>query len=124
MALDNITLADGQGVPVNHTFSYVGSQGNRVIRNDLAAPLEEPISLSIAHSDTKINGAPSKSHLWRIDRTFLDADGVTPYKVNIRVMADIPNSVLTDARVDDLAAFVRNWFTSTNARNWARGSVG
>lgn len=124
MALNDITLNDGQGTPVAHTFTYIATQGNRVIRADLAAAPETPLQMTIAHSETKINGAPGKSHLQRFDKTVLDADGVTPHKANMRLCADVPNAVLSDALADDLAAFIRNWATSANVRAWLKGSVG
>lgn len=124
MALADITLADGQVSPANHVFTYIGTQSNRVIRSELAADLEEPLLLTFAHSDTKISGASAKSHLMRIDKTVLDTDGVTALKANIRMMCDMPNAILTDALADDFAAYIRNWATSANVRNWLRGSVG
>lgn len=124
MALADITLADGQGTPANHVFTYISTQSNRVIRSELAAPPEQPLLLTFAHSETKISGANGKSHLMRIDKTVLDTDGITQYKANIRLAADIPNSILTDGLADDLAAYIRNWATSANVRNWLRGSVG
>lgn len=124
MALADITLADGQASPVNHVFTYVATQGARVIRAELAAPPEQPQTFVMAHSEATRKGVKVKSHLARFDLTVLDSDGVTPHEVNIRVMADIPNAVLSDALVDNLSAFVRNWLSSANTRAWARGSVG
>jgi hypothetical protein len=89
----------------------------------MAAPLEEPLILTVAHSDTKISGASAKSHLVRWDKTKLDADGVTGLKANIRLMLDVPNAVLTDALVEDLAAYLRNFATAENLKAIARGSV-
>jgi hypothetical protein len=123
MALADIVLNDGQGTPVAHTFTYVSTVGNRVIRADFAAPVEQPIKLSIAHQDQKIAGAPAKSHLARIDLTLLDADGVTPHTANVRMMVDVPNAILSDALADDMAAYFRNWLTSANMRALLRGSV-
>lgn len=124
MALADITLNDGQGTPVAHTFQYVQTSGNRIIRSELAAAPETPVLMTHAHSDTKVGGAAAKSHLLRIDKTILDSDGITPHKSNIRLCADVPNAVLSDALADDLAAFIRNWATSANVRAWMRGSVG
>lgn len=124
MALADITINDGQGTPVAHTFVYVGSTGNRVLRSDFAAAAETPLIMTHAHQDSKVGGKPSKSHLYRIDKSILDADGVTVHKANIRIMADIPNAVVSDALADDLAAFVRNWASSANVRAWFKNSVG
>lgn len=124
MALADITLNDGKGTPVAHTFAYISSQGSRVVRAELTAPPEAPLLMTHAHSEKKANGVTVKSHLFRIDQTVLDADGITPYQTNIRLMADVPNSVYSDALADDLAAFIRNWASSTNIRAWLRGSVG
>lgn len=124
MALADITLADGQGTPVNHTFAYIGTTNGRVIRSELAASPEEPLHLTFGHSESARNGVKVRSHLMRIDRTKLDSDGITPHVMNIRLMADVPNPVLSDAIADDLAAYVRNWATSANVRAWLKGSVG
>lgn len=124
MALADITINDGQGTPVAHTFTYVQTQGNRVIRSDMSAAPEAPLTMTHAHSETSISGAKGKSHLLRIDKTVLDGDGVTPYKGNIRLCADVPNAIYSDALADDFAAFIRNWATSVNVRAWLRGSVG
>lgn len=124
MALDNVTLADGQGTPVNHVFTYVSSNGGKVIRANLSAEPEVPELLTYAHNESVKGGVKYRSHLWRVDITILDADGITAHTGNIRVMADIPNPVLSDGLVDNMSAFVRNAFTQAFARAWARGSVG
>lgn len=124
MALADITLADGQGTPVNHTFAYIGTVNGRVVRSELAASPEEPLTLTQGHSEGVKNGVRIRSHLMRIDRTKLDSDGITPHVMNIRLMADIPNPVLSDAIADDLAAYIRNWASSANVRAWLKGSVG
>lgn len=125
MALADITLADGQGTPVNHTFTYVRSDANgRVVRSEMAAPAEEPLTLTHAHKDGKVSGKAIRSHLLRVDFTKLDSDGITPRLANIRLMADVDNAILSDALADDMAAYIRNWATSANVRTWLRGSVG
>lgn len=124
MALADITLNDGQGTPVAHTFTYVSSKDGRVIRSDMSAPTEQPLILTHAHSERKVSGKTVRSHLLRVDKTVLDADGITQYPNNIRIMADVYNPVLSDALADDLAAYIRNWATSVNVRSWLRGSVG
>lgn len=124
MALDDITLNDGQAVPVAHDFSYIQTVGSRVVRADMAAPPEEPLLLTLAHTTGQVKGEKVASHLMRIDATILDTDGITPHSANIRLMSDVPPAVLSDALADDLAAYIRNWATSANVRLWLRGSVG
>lgn len=124
MALSDITLNDGQGTPASHVFTYVGTVNNRVLRADLSAPAEEPLNLAIAHSEKVQGGIKVRSHLLRFDFTILDADGVTPYAANIRVMADVPVKALSDGLADDMAAFVRNYLSSATTRLWLKGSVG
>lgn len=124
MALADITLADGQGTPVSHVFSYIATNGNRVIRSDLSAGPETPLLLTIAHSVTTIKGAKGSSHLFRIDRTILDADGVTPLTANARIMIDCPYAIMSDALADDFAAFLRNWSTALTMRLHLKNSVG
>lgn len=124
MALADITLNDGQGTPQPHVFTYVSTVNNRVIRSEIAAPPETPRVLSYAHSESKRNGVTTKSHLMRVDWTILDSDGITPHTANIRVMADIPNPILSDALLADLAAMVRNWALAATVQLWGKGSVG
>jgi hypothetical protein len=124
MAFADITLNDGQGTPVAHTFTVVSNSGGRVVRLDLTATPEAPLAMTHAHSERKKGALAEKSHLFRIDKTVLDADGVTPYKANIRLMADMPDRIYSDALADDLAAYIRNWASSDNVRAWLRGSVG
>lgn len=124
MALADITLNDGQGTPVAHTFTYVGQQNGRVIRVDMSAAAETPWNLTMGHMAKKVANKNVRSHLIRFDITVLDSDGITPYTANIRVMADIPDPIRSDALADDLAALVRNWATSANVRAWAKDSVG
>lgn len=124
MALADIILADGQGTPVNHTFTFVQTMNGRVVRADLAAAPEAPLTLTHAHSEKKVGAQVTKSHLLRFDRVILDSDGITPYQTNIRLMADVPTAVYSDAMADDFAAFIRNWATSANVRAFLRGSVG
>lgn len=124
MALADITLNDGQGTPVAHTFTYVGMQGTKVIRRDFAAAPEAPLQMTHGHQSATKSGVGIDSHLLRIDKTTLDSDGITPYVANIRLMADIPRSILSDALADDLAAYIRNWASSVNVRAWLKGSVG
>lgn len=124
MALSDITLNDGQGTPVAHTFTYTGTVNNRVIRSELAANPEAPLQMTHAHTESKRNGVTTKSHLLRFDITELDSDGVTPYTANIRIMADIPNPILSDALLADMAAYVRNWALAATVQSWGKGSVG
>lgn len=124
MALADIVLNDGQGTPVAHTFTFVSTVNNRIIRADLSASPEAPLTLTHAHSEDKKGGVIVRRHLLRVDRTVLDSDGITPHMTNIRLMADVPNPVLSDALADDLAAYIRNWATSANVRAWLKGSVG
>lgn len=124
MALADITLNDGQGTPVAHTFTFISATNNRIVRSDLAAAPEAPLTLTIAHSENVRNGSKIRSHLTRFDKTILDGDGVTSYTANIRLMGDVPNPILTDALADDLASYIRNWATNTNVRAWLKGSVG
>lgn len=124
MALADITLNDGQGTPVAHTFTYVTMQGSKVIRRDFAAAPETPLQMTHGHQTATKGGVGVDSHLLRIDVTTLDSDGITPYISNIRIMSDVPRPILSDALADNLAAYVRNWATSANIRAWLRGSVG
>lgn len=124
MALADITLNDGQGTPVAHTFTYTGTVNGRVIRNDFSAPAEEPLQMTHAHQTSKRAGVEVKSHLIKFDKTKLDSDGTTPYVADIRIAGDCPAQIYSDALADDFAAYVRNWATSANVRAWFRGSVG
>lgn len=125
MALADITLNDGQGTPAAHVFTFIRSDTNgRIVRSELAASPETPLIMTQAHTTNKRSGVSVTSHLFRIDKTVMDADGVTPLTANIRLMADTPIGILSDALADDLAAFIRNWASSANVRAWLKGSVG
>lgn len=124
MALADITLNDGASTPAAHVFAYTGTVDGRVIRSVFAAPAEEPELLTIAHTTAKKNGVTEKRHLLRFDITVLDDDGVTPYTGNIRVMADIPNTIYSDDLAKNLGAFVRNYMSEANSIAWMKGSVG
>lgn len=124
MALNDITLNDGQATPVSHTFTFVTQNGSRVIRKDLSAALEQPIHLTMAHSSRKVAGKDLNSHLFRVDITLLDADGVTPYMANVRLAADVPSPIFSVGLASDLAAYIRNWATAANVTAWLKGSVG
>lgn len=123
MALDNVVINDGQSTPVAHTFTYVGTVNNRVVRKDLAADPETPLVMTTAHTESRRAGRVVDSHLQRFDKTVLDADNVTGLPNNIRLMCDIDRAVFSDALADDFAAFIRNWATSANVRLWLRGAV-
>lgn len=124
MALADITINDGQGSPVAHTFTYVGTVNGRVLRSDFAAAAETPLTMTHGHTSRSVSGTNLDSHLLRIDRTALDADGVTAHKANVRLCCDVPRAIVSDALADDFAAFIRNWASSANVRAWLKGSVG
>lgn len=125
MALADIVLADSQPTPVNHTFSYVGTdQSGRVVRRNLARTPDLPETLTIGHKVQKVNGINVDSHVWRIDDSVLDADGVTVRKLNLRVMLDCDPAIYSDAKMEDLAAMMTAAFTETFMKSWSRGSVG
>lgn len=123
MALADITLNDGQGTPVAHTFTYTGTTNGRVVRNDFSQTPETPLTMTHAHSTKNVKGEVVDSHLLRFDETTLDGDG-DPHQANIRLMSDMPKAIYTDAKADNFAAYIRNWATSANVRAWFRGSVG
>lgn len=123
MALDDITLTDSESTPVEHTMVYVAQQAQKVLRADLEAGTETPIVLTIGHQSRKVSQKVLRSHLVRIDWTLLDADGVTPYANNLRLMCEIYDPVLSDALVDNLTACMSSFMTEANMRLLARGSV-
>lgn len=124
MALADITIANGAETPANQVFSYVTTQNGKVIRSNLTRTPDLPMTLTIGHTKAKVRGVQVDSHLWRVDNSVMDADGVTTRYANIRVMVDCDPAIYTDGLADDLAAFVRNYFTSANTRLWMKGSVG
>lgn len=125
MALADIVLTDSQATPVDHTFTFIATDAaGRVVRRDLSRTPDLPLTLTIGHKSQKVGGVAVDSHLWRLDDTILDADGVTVRKCNIRVMADIDPQVYSDARMEDYAAMMADAFTEAFMKAWARGSVG
>lgn len=126
MALGDITLNDGQVTPVAHTFTFMNMPSpGKVLRADMSASPETPVTLTTGHqSKTTKSAGVVDSHLQRFDITKLDADGVTAYNANARLMSDVPRSIYSDALADDFAAYIRNWATSANVRAWLKGSMG
>lgn len=124
MALANITLNDGQGTPVAHTFEFITSQNGKVVRSDLSRTPEVPLIMTHGHMTAAKKGVTVDSHLLRIDDAVLDSDGITVHTPNIRLMADVPRPVYSDGLADNFAAYIRNWATSANVRAWLRGSNG
>lgn len=124
MALADITLNDGEAVPVAHTFTYVGTKDGRIIRSDFSASPETPITLTYGHSASKRNGVWVDSHLARFDWSVLDADGVTVHVANTRSCTDIPRPILSDALSKNLAALKRNWLVEAVFLAFMKGSVG
>lgn len=124
MAFADITLNDGAGTPVAHTFTVVANNNGRVIRSDFSAAAETPWTMTMAHTEQKRSGVPVKSHLVRFDIAVLDADGVTVHTANARVCSDVPNPICSDLLADHFAALIRNYATSANFRALLKGSVG
>lgn len=125
MALADIVINDGQGTPVAHTFAYVGTITNgKVVRKDMSRTPDLPLTLQIGHQTVKKSGQVAEAHLWRIDDSKMDADGVTVRFASVRVIIECDPNIYSDAEADDLAAFVRNYFSSTNTRLLMKGSVG
>lgn len=124
MALADITINDGQGTPVAHSFAYVTSENGKVVRKDLSRTPDLPLTLTIGHTKSKKGGVTVDSHLLRVDETKMDADGVTARYANVRVMVDCDPNIYTDGLADDLAAYIRNYLTGANMRLLMKGSVG
>lgn len=122
MALADVTLNDGQGTPVAHTFALVTITNGKTVRQDMARTPELPLSLTIGHTKTKVKGTQCDSHLIRFDESVLDGDGVTVRYANIRVMIDCDPGIYSDGLADNLAAYVRNCLSSANTRLIMRGS--
>lgn len=126
MALADIVLNDGQGTPVAHTFAYITTdQNGRVIRKDMARTPDLPLLLTLAHNKVKRGAVLYDGHLFRIDDSLLDADNITVRGASVRVITECDPNIYSDTLVaDNLAAFIRNYFSSANMRLLMRGSVG
>lgn len=124
MALADITINDGLSTPVAHTFTYIGTENNKVVRANFAAPAEEPERLTIGHQSKVVSGNKVLSDLVRIDKTILDADNVTALVMNQRLMSDCPIRVYSDELADTLAGLWRNLLTNAWMRSFMKGSVG
>lgn len=125
MALADIVLTDAAASPVNHTFAYTATDGNRVIRKDFSASPETPLTLTIAHNTSKRGSTLVDSHLVRLDKTVLDTDNVTPHAMNMRVCWDVPRVVLAEQDIKDMSAMLAD-FLAEAGRMFAvsQGSVG
>lgn len=125
MALADITIADGQGTPVNQVFAFVGTdKTGRVVRRNLARTPDLPQTLILGHQTQKQNGVATDAHLWKLDDARMDADGVTVRYAGITLTVRCDPNIYSDAVADDLAAYLRNYFTAANMRLLMKGSVG
>lgn len=126
MALADIVLNDGQGTPVAHTFVYITTDpSGRVIRKDMARTPDLPLMLTIGHNKVKRGTVSYDGHLVRVDDSLLDADNITVRGASVRVIVECDPAIYSDTNVaDNLAAYVRNYFSSANMRLIMRGSVG
>jgi len=125
MALADIVINDGQGSPVAHTFAYVSSDSaGRVIRKDMSRTPDLPLTLTIGHQKSKVAGVSVDSHLVKVDDSIMDSDGITVRRASIRVIIDCDPNIYTDGEADNLAAYMRNYFSSANCRLLMKGSVG
>lgn len=125
MALADIVINDGQGTPVAHTFRYTvtNDKSGRVVRKDIARTPDLPLLLTMGHETQKQNGVKVDSHLWKLDDARMDADGVTVRYAGVTTTVRCDPNIYSDALADDLAAFLRNYFTSANMRALMRGFV-
>lgn len=123
MALADIIVNDGASTPVAHTFTYITTQSGRVVRNDNSAAVNLPLTMTISHGERMLKGKKVKTHMVRFDQITIDADGVE-WPNSSRIVFEISDPTFTDALIDNLAAFQRNYNSSANARLLARGSVG
>lgn len=124
MALADITLVDSQVAPVSHVFSYVTTENGQVVRRNLAMPPDQPETLIMGHKPMKVGGVPVDSHLWRLNQSYLDADGVTVRRMSVRVIWEIDNQIYSDARIEDMAAMCLSGLTETFVKSFTKGSVG
>lgn len=124
MALADITLNDSQATPVSHVFSYVGTENGQIIRKNLAKSPETPETLILGHKKVKVNGVEVDSHLWRLNQTKLDADGVTVRRRSIRVIIEEDPMIYSDADAEDLATMLVNGMSETFVKSFMKGSVG
>lgn len=123
MGLADVVINDGQGTPVAHTFVYVTTENGRVIRKDMARTPDLPLIMEIGHNKVKRSGVVFDGHLWRINDSRMDADGVTVRNASIRVIVECDPQIYSDALSDDLMAWTRNMLTQANGRLLLRGSV-
>lgn len=125
MSYAAITLTDSKATPVDHIFDFVVTQNNKVIRRNHSAPMEEPETLTMAHSTLKKGGHDLTSHMVRLDLVALDADGVTPRNaVSIRQVIEIDPRVYTDALLEDAVTMMADYCTEANMKLLVRGASG
>lgn len=124
MALADISIADGQGSPVTHVFSYIGSdKQGRIVRKDLTRTPDLPLLLTIGHQTQRQAGVTVDAHLVKIADSRMDADGVTVRYADVAVTCRVDPDIYTDGLADDFAAYLRNFFSSANMRLIMKGAV-
>lgn len=125
MALADIVLNDGQGSPVAHTFAFIGTdKTGRVVRKDMSRSPDLPLTLTLGHQTQKSGGVAVDAHLVKLDDARMDADNVTVRSAGFTATVRCDPNIYSDALADDLAAWLRNYFTSANMRLLMKGSVG
>lgn len=124
MALADLTINDGQGTPIAHVFTYIGTdQQGRILRKDFARSTDLPLTMVVGHKKSTAKGISVDSHLVRFDDARMDADGVTVRFGNCRIMIDCDPDIASDAIAADYAAFIRNFATEANIKLLMKGSV-
>lgn len=124
MALDNVVLTDAAAA--SQTFTLVGSVATdgRVLRKNLARPLETPVILTTSHATSGKGASTVDRHLSRLDRTELDADGVTPYTGSIYLVAVGPRRIITGTQMYDLWVQLKSrWANEAAFTAWLAGQL-
>lgn len=124
MALENVVLVDAAAA--NQTYTMVGgiSADGKVIRRNLAISLETPHILTTSHSQQGKGANVTDRHLSRLDRTVLDADGVTPYIGSLYLVGVAPRRVITSAMMWDLYKQLTSRFPNEAALTaWLAGQL-
>lgn len=105
------------------TFTKVSNDVDEANFLDSSTTLSAPRALSIKHTMAKSgNVSGVDRHLVSFQHTVLDAAN-KPITATVNVTLAVPRATITRTNVDDLIAFAKNFFTTSNTTSLLNGEV-
>lgn len=114
----NVTLADGQSTPVNHTFNVVSSQQGATNPATWAERTAGTMAGEIKLTQLVATNATTRKVTIRLTKPTLDAEGVFSHQSMVS-MTFVISDKETEAGRADLLAYISNYLASA----YGSGSV-